>query len=80
MHGAIYPAIQQRFFDLLGEQGLAANFEQAAILNPVPCGNDFNKRRDGVGIRQIAAKRGKKVGDILGRRADGASAPDAIEG
>ena len=30
--------------------------------------------------RQIAAKRGKKVGDILGRRADGASAPDAIEG
>ena len=30
--------------------------------------------------RQIAAKRGKKVGDILGRRNDGASAPDAIEG
>jgi len=30
--------------------------------------------------RQIAAKRGKKVGDILGRRADGASAPEAIEG
>jgi len=29
--------------------------------------------------RQIAAKRGKKVGDILGRRNDGASAPDAIE-
>jgi small subunit ribosomal protein S5 len=30
--------------------------------------------------RQIAAKRGKKVGDILGRRADGASSPEAIEG
>jgi small subunit ribosomal protein S5 len=30
--------------------------------------------------RQIAAKRGKKVGDILGRRADGASSPDAVEG
>ncbi len=30
--------------------------------------------------RQIAAKRGKKVGDIMGRRNDGASAPDAIEG
>ena len=30
--------------------------------------------------RQIAAKRGKKVSDVLGRRADGASAPDAIEG
>jgi small subunit ribosomal protein S5 len=30
--------------------------------------------------RQIAAKRGKKVSDVMGRRADGASAPDAIEG
>src|SRR6476620_2371281 len=30
--------------------------------------------------RQVAAKRGKKVGDILGRRADGASSPEAIEG
>jgi len=30
--------------------------------------------------RQIANKRGKKVGDIIGRRADGASAADAIEG
>ena len=30
--------------------------------------------------RQVANKRGKKVGDILGRRSDGASAPDAIEG
>lgn len=30
--------------------------------------------------RQVAAKRGKKVGDILGRRNDGASSPDALEG
>ena len=30
--------------------------------------------------RQIANKRGKKVGDIIGRRADGASAPEAVEG
>ena len=29
--------------------------------------------------RQIANKRGKKVADILGRRNDGASAPDALE-
>ena len=29
--------------------------------------------------RQIASKRGKKVSDILGRRDDGASAPEAIE-
>ena len=29
--------------------------------------------------RQVASKRGKKVGDILGQRKDGASAPDAIE-
>lgn len=30
--------------------------------------------------RQIASKRGKKVADIIGRRADGASSADAIEG
>jgi small subunit ribosomal protein S5 len=30
--------------------------------------------------RQIANKRGKKVSDIIGRRADGASATDAVEG
>jgi len=30
--------------------------------------------------RQIAAKRGKKVSDILNRRADGVGGPDAIEG
>ena len=29
--------------------------------------------------RTIASKRGKKVGDIVGRRNDGASAPEAIE-
>jgi len=29
--------------------------------------------------RMIAAKRGKKVGDLVGRRQDGASAPDAVE-
>ncbi|PHR91386.1 MAG: 30S ribosomal protein S5 [Robiginitomaculum sp.] len=28
--------------------------------------------------RTIAAKRGKKVGDLVGRRRDGASAPDAV--
>ncbi len=30
--------------------------------------------------RQIASKRGKKVGDIMSRRADGASSPEAMEG
>src|SRR5271170_2530002 len=30
--------------------------------------------------RQVANKRGKKVGDIMGRRNDSASAPDASEG
>jgi small subunit ribosomal protein S5 len=29
--------------------------------------------------RTIAAKRGKKVGDLVNRRKDGASAPEAIE-
>ena len=32
-------------------------------------------------VRQTASPiRRKKVGDVLGRRADGAEAPDAIEG
>jgi small subunit ribosomal protein S5 len=30
--------------------------------------------------RSVANKRGKKVGDIMGRRNDGASSPDAMEG
>jgi len=30
--------------------------------------------------RQIASKRGKKVGDIMNRRADGASSPESVEG
>src|SRR6195952_5159085 len=30
--------------------------------------------------RQIANKRGKKVGDIIGRRSDGASSAEALEG
>ena len=30
--------------------------------------------------RQIASKRGKKVSDLMGRRNDGASAPEAVEG
>ena len=29
--------------------------------------------------RQVAAKRGKKVSDVLGRRVDGASSPEAVE-
>ena len=30
--------------------------------------------------RRIASKRGKKVGDIMNRRADGASSPESVEG
>jgi len=30
--------------------------------------------------RQIASKRGKKVGDIMNRRSDGASSPESMEG
>jgi small subunit ribosomal protein S5 len=40
----------------------------------------FDALRGQSSPRQIANKRGKKVGDIIGRRADGASAADAIEG
>ncbi|HEX7800852.1 MAG TPA: 30S ribosomal protein S5, partial [Asticcacaulis sp.] len=30
--------------------------------------------------RQVASKRGLKVGDLLGRRNDGASSPESLEG
>jgi len=40
----------------------------------------FDALKSQASPRQIANKRGKKVGDIQGRRADGASAGDAAEG
>ena len=40
----------------------------------------FDALKEQSSPRQIASKRGKKVGDILGQRKDGASDPAALEG
>src|SRR6202790_2096104 len=40
----------------------------------------FDALKQQASPRQVASKRGKKVGDILGRRQDGASAVEAAEG
>ena len=40
----------------------------------------FDALKEQSSPRQIAAKRGKKVSDVIGRRADGASSPEAVEG
>ena len=40
----------------------------------------FDALKQQASPRQVASKRGKKVGDILGRRNDGASAEGALEG
>ena len=40
----------------------------------------FDALKEQSSPRQIASKRGKKVGDILGQRRDGASDPAALEG
>lgn len=41
--GDVDPAGQQGLLDLLGEQGLAADFQQAAILHPVAGGDDLDQ-------------------------------------
>ncbi|MBW3559373.1 MAG: 30S ribosomal protein S5, partial [Proteobacteria bacterium] len=40
----------------------------------------FDALKEQSSPRQIASKRGKKVGDILGGRRDGASDPQSLEG
>jgi len=39
----------------------------------------FDAMKSAESPRMIAARRGKKVGDLIDRRKDGASAPDAVE-
>jgi len=41
--GDVDAAVQQGFLDLLGEQGLAADFQQAAILDAVAGGDDLDQ-------------------------------------
>ena len=40
--GDIDAAVQQGLLDLLGEQGLAADFQQAAVLDAVAGGDDLD--------------------------------------
>ena len=49
-------AVEQGLFDLLGEQRLAAHFQQAAVLDAVAGGGDQHDRRDGVRLRRIGVK------------------------
>ena len=44
MDGDVDPAVQQGFLDLLGEQGLAAQLHQAAVLDAVAGGDDLDQR------------------------------------
>src|SRR5690606_14708286 len=57
--GDVDAAVQQGFLDLLGEQGLAADFQQAAVLDAVAGGDDLDQRNKGfdlgVGHAQGAA-------------------------
>jgi len=39
----------------------------------------FDALKQAESPRMIASKRGKKVGELVSRRSDGASAPEAIE-
>ena len=47
--GGVDAAVQQGFLDLLGEQRLAADFQQAAVLDAVAGGGDLDQRGDLVG-------------------------------
>ena len=46
MDGAVDAAVQQRLLDLLGEQPLAADLQQPAVLHAVAGGGDRDQRRD----------------------------------
>ena len=57
--GDVDAAVQQGLLDLLGEQGLAADFQQATVLDAVAGGDDLDQRDQGfdlgVGHAQGAA-------------------------
>ena len=60
VHRAVDAAVEQRLLDLLGEQPLAADLEQAAVLHAVAGGGDEDERRDlvlGLGRRRRARRR-----------------------
>ena len=77
--GIIAGGPMRAVFESLGMQDVVAkSLGSSNPYNMVRATFEALKRQSSP--RQVASKRGKKVGDILGRRNDGASAPDAVEG
>src|SRR5436190_4738416 len=60
MDGAINSAIQQRLLDFLGEEALAADLQQAAILDAVTGGGDADQRS---GLLRLGRCRAEGGGD-----------------
>jgi small subunit ribosomal protein S5 len=77
--GIIAGGPMRAVFEMLGVQDVVA--KSIGTQNPYNMVRaTFDALKGQSSPRQVANKRGKKVGDIIGRRADGASAPDASEG
>ena len=76
--GVIAGGPMRAVLECLGVQDVVAkSLGSANPYNMVRATFDALKRAENP--RTIAAKRGKKVGDLVNRRKDGASAPEAIE-
>src|SRR5262249_5303680 len=61
MDGAVDAPVDQRLLDLLGEEPLAADLQEAAVLHLVAGGCDHHQwggRLDGGGVLQVGAERG----------------------
>ena len=65
VHRQIDAPVEKRLFDLLGEQGLAADFQKAAVLNPIAGGGDGGDGRNLVGVLWVGAQKPDNIG--LGR-------------
>ena len=80
MDGDVDPAGQQGLLDLLGEQRLAADFQQAAILDAVAGGDDLDQRNGGLDLG-LGHVQGAADGALhhagLGERQLGAPGADA---
>ena len=75
--GVIAGGPMRAVLETLGVQDVVTKSQGSSNpYNMVRATFDALKRQESP--RTIAAKRGKKVGDLVGRRKDGASAPDAV--
>ncbi|MNY10841.1 hypothetical protein D3C86_1438400 [compost metagenome] len=78
--GDVDAAVEQGLLDLLGEQGLAADFQQAAVLNAVAGGDDLDQGDQGFDVGLGHAERaadGALHHAGLGQRQPGAAGADA---